>query len=388
MSDKHNRRVIMHVDMDAFYASIEQRDNPDYRGKPLVVGGGGPRGVVAAASYESRKFGIRSAMPGREAQRRCPDAIFVKPRLDHYRLVSKEIFAIFKELTPVYEGLSLDEAFLDFSEEPGIHDFIEQRARLIKQRIRERTELTASVGVGPNKLVAKIASDLNKPDGLCMLFGERICQTLDPMPAGTIPGIGRKTVERLRSIKVSTIKDLRTAPDAALSAVFGRYAVRIKQRAAGIDHREVTPSRGDKSISAENTFSENLTSDKEMEQELTRLSDRTAARARKKSLLGSVVMIKVRMPDFTTLTRQMQLQPASNSSDAIGGRARELFRDWRADYPDAAVRLLGVGIAGLQEERQMGLFDAPDDHQDVDQVVDSIREKFGSDIVKRGNRLN
>lgn len=387
MSQNRQQRVIMHVDMDAFYASIEQRDNPELRGKPVVVGGGGARGVVAAASYESRKFGIRSAMPGGEARRRCPDAVFVKPRLDHYREVSSEIFAIFKQLTPIFEGLSLDEAFLDFSAEPGIHNIVEARAQLIKQRIYERTQLTASVGVGPNKLVAKIASDLNKPDGLCILFGDDIVRTLDPMPAATIPGIGRKTVERLRSIKVATIRDLRTAPDAALSAVFGRYAMRIKQRAAGIDQREVVPSRGDKSISAENTFSENLTELRDMEQELIRLADRTAERARKKNLLGSVVIIKVRMPDFTTLTRQMQLQPASSASDAIGGRARELLRDWRADYPDAAVRLLGVGIAGLQEERQMGLFDAPEDTQGVDQVLDSIREKFGTNMVKRGNRI-
>lgn len=387
MSSQYTDRVIMHVDMDAFYASIEQRDDPDLRGKPVVVGGGGARGVVAAASYESRRFGIRSAMPGREAQRRCPDAVFIKPRLDYYRKVSREIFAIFRELTPVYEGLSLDEAFLDFSDEPGIHGVVGERAQQIRRRIRERTQLTASVGVGPNKLVAKIASDLNKPDGLCILFGDDIVRTLDPMPAGKIPGIGRKTVERLKSIKVLTIRDLRTAPDAALSAVFGRYAMRIKQRAAGIDHRDVVPSRSDKSISAENTFSENLTTMKEMEQELIRLADRTAGRARKKNLLGSVVMIKVRMPDFTTLTRQMQLQPPTSASDAIGHQARELLRDWRADYPDAAVRLLGVGIAGLREQRQMGLFDPPEDTANVDQVLDSIREKFGSDIVKRGNRL-
>lgn len=373
--------------MDAFYASVEQRDNPELKGKPVVVGGGGPRGVVAAASYESRKFGIRSAMPGREAQRRCPDAVFVKPRLDHYRNVSREIFAIFKELTPVYEGLSLDEAFLDFSQEPDIHAKIQQRAELIKQRIRARTSLTASVGAGPNKLVAKIASDLNKPDGLCILFGDDIRRTLDPMPAGTIPGIGKKTVSRLKNIRVNTIRDLRTAPDGALSAVFGRYAMRIKQRASGIDHREVVRSRGDKSISAENTFAENITTLKDMERELVSLADRTAERARKKNLLGSVVTVKIRLPDFTTLTRQIRLQPASNASDAIGQRARDLLRDWRADYPDAAVRLLGVGISGLQEERQMGLFDAPEGQGQVDQVLDSIREKFGTDMLKRGNRL-
>ncbi|MEM7083334.1 MAG: DNA polymerase IV [Pseudomonadota bacterium] len=387
MTTDTDNRVIMHVDMDAFYASIEQRDNPELRGKPVVVGGGGPRGVVAAASYESRQFGIRSAMPGREAQRRCPDAIFIKPRIHHYQTVSREIFAVFRSLTPIYEGLSLDEAFLDFSGEPNIRAHMRDRAMLIKSRIQEQTKLTASVGVGPNKLVAKIASDLDKPDGLCMLFDEQIRQTLDPMPAGTIPGIGKKTIARLHKIDVRTIRDLRTAPDAALAAVFGRYAMRIKQRAAGIDHREVVASRSDKSISAENTFSENLTDLEQMETELTRLADRTAERARKKNLLGSVVMIKVRMPDFTTLTRQMRLQPAANSSDAIGRQARTLLQDWRADYPDAAVRLLGVGIAGLQEARQMGLFDPPDSQQDVDQVLDSIREKFGSNSVKRGNRL-
>lgn len=387
MTTRIQDRVIMHVDMDAFYASVEQRDNPQLRGKPVVVGGGGPRGVVAAASYESRKFGIRSAMPGKEAQRRCPDAIFVKPRMERYRSVSGEIFAIFKELTPVYEGLSLDEAFLDFSEEPDIHQQVEARAALIKLRIRQRTGLTASVGVGPNKLVAKIASDLNKPDGLCVLFGDTIRHTLDPMPAGTIPGIGKKTVARLHKIRVRTIRDLRLAPDAALSAVFGRYAMRIKQRAAGIDHREVVSSRGDKSISAENTFSENLDTLAAMERELIAMADRVAQRARKKSLLGTVVTIKVRLPDFTTLTRQIRLTPASNASDAIGQRARDLLRDWRADYPDAAVRLLGVGISGLQEARQMGLFDGPESADEVDQVLDNIREKFGSDMVKRGNRL-
>ncbi|NNF18120.1 MAG: DNA polymerase IV [Gammaproteobacteria bacterium] len=388
MNAKQGQRIIMHVDMDAFYASIEQRDNPDLRGKPVIVGSSGERGVVAAASYEVREFGVRSAMPSREAVRRCPDAIFIRPRIDHYRQVSRVIFDVFRQLTPVVEGLSLDEAFLDFSDEVGIAQCAQARALDIKQRILTATGLNASVGVGPNKLVAKIASDINKPDGLCMLFGTQIEETLDTMPARKLPGIGRKTEQRLHSMGISTIGDLRTAPDAALSAVFGRYAMRVKQRAAGIDERPVTPHRADKSISSETTFNVDLVSLKKMKIELTALADQTAARARKKELHGAVVIVKIRTADFRTQTRQMPLQPASNSTATIGQRARELLDDWYLEHPDSAVRLLGVGIAGLVREKQLDLFAAEhDSEKNVDQVLDTIRKKYGTDSVKRGSRL-
>lgn len=381
-------RVIMHVDMDAFYASIEQRDDPDLRGKPVIVGGEGKRGVVAAASYEVRKFGVHSAMPSSEAVRRCPDAIFIRPRIDHYRKVSKQIFDVFRQMTPIYEGLSLDEAFLDFSDEPGIYQHARARAQEIKEKIVAATRLTASVGVGPNKLVAKIASDINKPDGLCILFGDQIGATLDKMPARKLPGIGKKTMERLTRIQVATIRDLRLAPDGALAAVFGRYAMRVKQRACGIDDRPVTPYRRDKSISSETTFDTDLTQIRQLHSELTTLADQTASRARKKELQGSVITIKIRTANFSTQTRQMALQPPSNASDTIGQRARELLDEWRSEHPYDAVRLLGVGIAGLIREKQMDLFgDTGKGDENIDQVLDNIREKFGKGSVKRGSRL-
>ena len=381
-------RIIMHVDMDAFYASIEQRDNPELKGKPVIVGGSGPRGVVAAASYEVREFGVYSAMASKEAARRCPDAVFVKPRISHYRETSDVIFDIFRDMTPIYEGLSLDEAFLDFTGEPGIEDKIETTALSIKRRILEATQLTASVGVGPNKLVAKIASDINKPDGLCMLFDDNIRQTLDPMQANRIPGIGKKTYAKLEQIDIHTIQDLRRAPDAALAAVFGRYAMRIKSRSQGIDDRPVTPHLDDKSISAETTFDTDLSSDQDMIDALLPLADRVAERARQKNLQGSVVQIKIRTADFKTQTRQMRLQPPSNSSAHLKSQSRALLEDWRAEHPAQEVRLLGVGISGLIEQRQLGLFEAPsENHEGVDQVLDNIREKYGIGAVKRGSRL-
>jgi DNA polymerase-4 len=240
-------RSILHVDMDAFYASIEQRDNPQLRGQPVVVGGGN-RGVVAAASYEVRKFGVRSAMPMADARRRCPDLIRVQPRMSHYQAVSKQIFEVFREFTPVVEGLSLDEAFLDVTGCASLHGTGVEIAKKIKQAIRERTRLNASVGVAENKLVAKIASDLDKPDGLTILVGESVRNKLDPLPVSVIPGIGKKTLARLHAINIFSVADLRLAPDRDLESVFGRYAQRTRERAAGIDNRPVvsstTPAQG------------------------------------------------------------------------------------------------------------------------------------------------
>ncbi len=211
------KRTILHVDMDAFYASIEQRDNPELRGKPVVVGGSSNRGVVAAASYEVRKFGVRSAMPMAEATRRCPDLIRVTPRMSQYKAVSQQIFEVFREFTPLVEGLSLDEAFLDVTDSRALHGSGQQIASVIKHTIRERTGLTASVGVAENKLVAKIASDLDKPDGLVVVTGDNARATLDPLPVSVIPGIGRQTLARLHDINVFRIADLRQAQIATSS---------------------------------------------------------------------------------------------------------------------------------------------------------------------------
>ncbi len=383
-------RKILHVDMDAFYASVEERDDPALRGKPVVVGGGSNRGVVAAASYESRKFGIRSAMPMREAMRRCPDLIRVSPRMSHYKAVSEQIFEIFHEFTPLVEGLSLDEAFLDVSDSLTIFGSAERIAALVKQRIKETTKLTASVGVAPNKLVAKIASELNKPDGLVVVSEDMTIATLDPLPVEVIPGIGRKTLARLHRKNVVSIADLRLASDQVLDEVFGRFAKRTRERAAGIDHRPVIASRADKSISAEETFEEDLHIVADLHRELLRLTEKTTQRLRAKQLTAGTLQLKIRRADFSTFTRQRTLHPPSNSLDTLYEVAKDLLAQWLADNPGARIRLLGVGGSSLGSSDQLDLF-APKTESGgskIDRTVDDIRQRFGNQSLSRARSLN
>src|SRR4051812_20682011 len=273
-----NTRSILHVDMDAFYASVEELDNPELRGTPLIVGGTGGRGVVAAASYEVRKYGVRSAMPMREALRLCPHAVCVPPRFSRYQEISSQVFAIFHEFTPLVEGLSLDEAFLDVTHSQAALGSAEKIAYEIKRRIRERTGLTASVGVAPNKLVAKIASDLRKPDGLVVVLPEDLTQTLDPLPVGRLFGIGPKTAVQLQARGIHTLRDLRSSSDSVLQSLFGKYAVIIKARACGLDDRDVIPDADEKQISAEETFDQDLKQSQQMHAQLAELIDRATAR--------------------------------------------------------------------------------------------------------------
>lgn len=384
------QRKILHIDMDAFYASVEQRDDPSLRGKPLVVGGSRNRGVVAAASYEARRFGIRSAMPMRDAYRRCPDLLRVAPQMSHYQAVSKEIFAIFREFTPLVEGLSLDEAFLDvsaslalFGDEVGI-------AGKIKKRINAQTALTASVGVAPNKLVAKIASDLDKPDGLFVVTPENMREVLDPLPARVIPGIGRETLARLKRVGIETIADLRLAPDRDLEPIFGKFTQRTRDRASGIDDRPVLSSRPDKSISAEETFDVDLSTAAEMSRQLLALSERTASRLRAKELVAGTVQVKIRQSDFTTFTRQRALCPPGNGTNQLYEAAKGLLASWLLDYPGARIRLLGVGGSDLADDVQPDLF-APAvgaGGPQLDQTVDEIRDRFGKSSVGRARTLD
>ncbi|MEJ2172320.1 MAG: DNA polymerase IV [Woeseiaceae bacterium] len=382
-------RTILHVDMDAFYASIEQRDNPQLRGQPVVVGGN-KRGVVAAASYEVRKFGVRSAMPMAEAERRCPTLVRVAPRMAHYRAVSEEIFAIFREFTPTVEGLSLDEAFLDVTASRVLHGDGPTVASQIKERIQRQTGLTASVGVAENKLVAKIASDLDKPDGLVLVTPSGCRAILDPLPVEVIPGIGPQTLRRLHALNITTVADLRRAPDRVLAPIFGRFARRARERAAGIDSRPVTPSRIEKSISSEETYDIDLADRADMERELLRLAEVTARRLRKASLQAGTVQVKIRQSDFQTFTRQKRLQPPACSTEQIFGVARELLGHWLESNPDARVRLLGVGGQTLSPAGQGDLFanDARTTSDPVDSAVDRIREKFGVNSVGRARTLD
>lgn len=380
-------RSILHVDMDAFYASVEQRDNPELLGKAVVVGGGSNRGVVAAASYEARRYGIRSAMPMVEARRRCPDLQRVRPRMSHYKSVSKQIFAVFREFTPLVEGLSLDEAFLDVTDSVTLFGSPEKIAASVKNRIREQTALTASVGVAENKLVAKIASDLDKPDGLTIVWPSAYANTLDPLPARVIPGIGRETLKRLDAAGIRTIRDLRIAPDRMLEPIFGRFTRKTRDRASGIDDRPVVASREEKSISAEETFDDDLAAPDHMDRELLRLTERTATRLRKQALAAGTVQVKIRKSDFTTFTRQRSVRPASDSTDQIFAVARELLHTWLAQNPDARIRLLGVGGSGLVPARQPDLFASADAQPVVDQTIDEIRDRFGSAALGRARTL-
>lgn len=383
-------RVILHVDMDAFYASIEQRDDPELRGRPVVVGGGANRGVVAAASYESRVFGIRSAMPMAEARRRCPELVRVAPRMAHYRAVSREIFDVFREFTPLVEGLSLDEAFLDVTSSRRLFGTGHSIAVAIKNRVRERTGMTASVGVATNKLIAKIASDLDKPDGLVVVAADRVHDVLDPLPVSVIPGIGKRTLSRLHAIGVGTIAELRCAPDRDLEPVFGRFTRKTRERASGIDDRPVVASRTEKSISNEQTYDTDLCDRRDLQRQLLRLTERTAGRLRKAALSAGTVQVKIRQSDFRTFTRQKRLRPPGNSTDPIYAVARELLDTWLNGNPDARIRLLGVGCSSLAPAEQQDLFGHGDTSpaSDFDRTVDEIRDRFGSDSVTRARTLD
>jgi len=375
--------------MDAFYASVEQRDDPALRGKPVIVGGTGGRGVVAAASYEVRLFGVHSAMPVREALRRCPDAICVPPRIAHYAAVSQQIFAIFHEFTPLVQGLSLDEAFLDVTASTAALGDATQIAREIKRRVRERTELTASVGVAPNKLVAKIASDLRKPDGLVVVRPDEIRELLDPLPIRKLFGLGAKTAPKVEALGIHTLGELRAASASRLRPVFGRYTERVQQRAAGIDDRPVIPDADEKQISAEETFEIDVADHRRLRTEVVRLADKACARLRARELSARCVTVKIRRADFTTYTRQRRFEPPTQETRVITAIATALLDAWLETQPRAALRLLGVGVSELAGQMQPNLFSPAESvrNQQLDQAVDGIRERFGKLAVAPASSL-
>jgi DNA polymerase-4 len=379
-----NSRAILHVDMDAFYASVEEHDNPELVGHPVIVGGTQGRGVVAAANYQVRKFGVRSAMPMREALRLCPNAICIHPRMQRYKEVSSQVFAVFHEFTPLVQGLSLDEAYLDVSASEKILGDAVTIAKRIKALIRERTGLTASVGIAPNKLVAKIASELEKPDGLTVVTAERIHAILDPLPIKRLPGLARKKGDQVIAAGFLTLGALRQASDAKLRALFGNDFPRMRERASGIDDRPVVTDAEEKSISAEETFARDIQDSARLHAELTTLADRVSSRLRSKKLTAGVVDIKVRRHNFETFSRQKSLGTRTHDNALIVKVARDLLRRWLEEYPSARVRLLGVGVADLASEEQFDLFAAPPGK--LDATVDSIRARFGKAALSRGFR--
>jgi len=382
-------RSILHVDMDAFYASVEMRDNPELRGKPVIVGGLGGRGVVAAASYEVRKYGVHSAMPMREALKRCPHAVCVKPRFEQYKSASNAVFEIFHRFTPLVQGLSLDEAFLDVTHSQAALGSAESIAKQIKQLILQQTELTASVGVAPNKLVAKIASDLRKPDGLVVVPPEQVTAILDPLPIRRLHGLGNKTAPLLERIGIVTLRDLRLAPDATLRSVFGKYTSQMKARAAGEDDRPVIPDYDEKQISSETTFDKDIVDPSQLHAVLAQLADRTAARLRAQGWLSERLTVKIRRHDFKTYTRQCAVRPATQETKPLAAAAAKLLDEWIKAQPRAPIRLLGVGAGDLTAQPQLELFSAQESKKNkhLDAALDDIRAKFGNAAVSRASSL-
>ncbi len=387
-------RAILHVDMDAFYASVEQHDNPQLAGKPVVVGHSGGRAVVAAASYEVRRFGVRSAMPMSIALRLCPAAVCVSPRMGRYREVSRQVFAVFHDITPLVQGLSLDEAYLDVTGSVPLWGEPPRIARQIKERIRARTGLTASVGVATNKLVAKIASDLDKPDGLTVVPANRILAVLDPLPVRRLPGLGRKLGDKVEAAGLRTLRDLRYAPDAVLWPLFGRDTARMRERAAGIDDRPVRVDLEEKSLSAEDTFPRDLADPRDLDRHICRLAERACERLRCKGLMAARVGVKIRCHDFATFSRQRSIAPPTQEGRTVRDIARELLTRWLAEHRGAKLRLLGVVLTELAPASQLGLFQhgrGATGHgaraSGIDAALDEVRARFGDHALRRANTL-
>jgi DNA polymerase IV len=380
-------RAVLHVDMDAFYASVEQHDNPQLAGQPVIVGWSGGRGVVTAASYEVRPYGVRSAMPMRTALKLCPHALCVRPRMARYQEVSRIVFGVFHEFTPLVEGLSLDEAFLDVTASQELMGGAVEIARRIKARIREVTGLTASVGVAPNKLVAKIASDLGKPDGLSVVTPERVREVLDPLSVRRLPGLGRKTGARVEAAGIHTLAQLRSAPDAVLWPLFGRYTAWVRERASGVDERPVEPELEEKSLSAEDTFEEDIGEVRTLQTQLARLAELACARLRRRGLVTACVGVKIRRHDFTTFTRQRAIAPATNGGRVIGAVAAQLLARWLSSHPGVKLRLLGVVLTELKPAAQLGLFEDVRRAGRLDAALDEARTRFGERALRRGNTI-
>ncbi len=382
--------TILHVDMDAFYASVEQRDRPELRGRPVIVGGVGNRGVVSAASYEARVFGVRSAMPTATARRLCPQGVFLPVRMGHYATISRQIREIFFSFTPLVEPLSLDEAFLDVRGCEGLFGPAPEIARRIKERVRTETELVASVGVAPNKFLAKLASDFGKPDGFIVLPPERVPDFLAPLPVGRLWGVGVKGEKRLHALGIHTVGQLAALPERVLSDHFGEVGRHLSQLAHGRDDRSVTPDREAKSVSTETTFAHDVADREVLRTWLLGLVDHLAARLRHEDLQARTLDLKLRSSDFRTRTRSQALPEPSNLTDSLWEAAGALFeRSLSAEL--LPLRLLGVGASRLTRGApvQGDLFDNAERERKaaLDRTVDAIRSQFGGAAIRRGSNL-
>ncbi|MEM7453388.1 MAG: DNA polymerase IV [Planctomycetota bacterium] len=383
--------MIIHIDMDAFYASVELRDDPALAGKPVVVGGSPRgRGVIAAASYEARKFGIHSAMASSAAIRLCPGLIFIKPRMDHYAAISKQIREIFERFTSLVEPLSLDEAFLDVSGSTRLFGSAREIALQIRDAIRTETGLIASAGVAPNKFLAKLASDLEKPDGFVVVAEDGIQDFLDPLPIERVWGIGKKTSARLRKFGLRMIRDIRALDTKGLKTCFGANCEHFYRLSRGLDTRAVVPDRIAKSISHETTFRFDISDTDALAAWTLELADQVARRMRHYRIHGRTVQIKIRYPDFRTITRAQTLSLPTCSTRQIAGTASELLLK-ESDSIAVGCRLLGLGVSNLSSGKpvQQSLFDVEENRKmsRLEAATDELKDKFGAGVLRRGTSL-
>lgn len=388
-SPQARSRVILHVDMDAFYASVEQRDRPELRGLPVVVGGDWGRGVVTAASYEAREYGVHSAMPGRRAAQLCPHAKFVRVRLEHYAAVGRQVREIFHRYTPIVQPLSLDEAFLDVTGTLALHGDGATIGYAIKQAIRKELDLPASVGIAPLKFVAKIASDIRKPDGFVEVKPGDVQAFLDPLPISRLWGVGRVGEAKLSRLGFRTIADLRVTDCELLKRQFGAWGEHLWQLSNGIDPREVVVDHEAKGIGHERTFDEDLSDEESMLGVVSYLSEQVARRLRRCERLCGTVTLKYRREDFKTFTHARRLAKPTDSTTTIYQTAAELLSEMRRRQP-RGVRLLGVTASQLTDAKapqQLFLFDQESEaasHR-VDQLADTIAAKLGKDGLYRAS---
>jgi DNA polymerase IV len=382
-------RRILHVDLDEFFAAVEKLDNPRLRGLPLLVGGSPEgRGVVSTASYEARKFGCRSAMPMRVAMRLCPQAVVLPVRPQRYKDMSERVFAILDRFTPLIEPLSIDEAFLDVTGSERLCGPAEQIARDIKDAIRQELALTISVGVAPNKFLAKLASEMHKPDGLTIIHACDLPGALDAIAIERMWGVGPTGADKLHALGLSTFGDLRLADAAALTAAVGSWGAELQKLAAGLDDRPVTPDSQAKSISAEQTFAQDVADLDELRRVLLDEVEHVARRLRRHGLSARTITLKLRYGDFTTLTRSATDREPTDVTEQLWKRAQKLFAHWAERCP-GALRLLGFGASNFRRRgdgMQMSLFEDPDQtrQRQLDATVDAIAQRFGPAALRRG----
>lgn len=377
------RRWIMHVDMDAFFASVEQRDDPALQGKPVIVGGQSRRSVVATASYEARAFGVHSAMPLSQAKRLCPHGCFVAPRFEAYREASDAIHQVMLHYADAYEPISLDEAFLDISGMGNQYPTLGAIGRAIKEEIRSAVHLTASVGIAPNKFLAKMASDMKKPDGLCIIPYGREREVLAPLPVRRLWGVGEVTEKKLLAAGFRTIADIQEAPLKKLSALLGNQGTLLKDLSFGIDDRPVVSSRQVKSIGDESTYEYDLTDRSKIDREIAIHSDIVAQRLRRHDLAARTISLKIRFASFKTIMRSLSLEEGTNLQETIDSTCQTLLS--RIPLTEG-IRLIGVTASNLGAPLSIpSLFsDAEDKRSRAAKAMDSIQEKYGKKALRKG----